>query len=293
MLLAHHSRAYPPHATPAPTHSVEAGILLPTRRNQGSRFVHPRNQGADPVHRGAFSAPRRRRAEPGIRRCPNAEPKISPASIWQARLIDIRCSSLPSSKRGFVPRPLAKQRVRLLSIDATRVRVSSICATRVRIPSIQRRFPRPDGAEPNPEFTDVQTPNPGSRRCPNPEPKISPASIWQARLIDIRCSSLPSSKRGFVSRPLVQQRVRVSSIRATRVRIPSIQGRFLRPDGAEPNPEFADVQTPNPGSRRCPNPEPKISPSSSRRAPGEQPSSSRRTRLTKPTGFNPAEPIPP
>ena len=99
------------------------------------------------------------------------------------------------------------------------------------------------------------------------------------------------SRRAFCC-PRGATRVRVSSICATWVRVPSIQGRFPRPDGAEPNPEFADVQTPNPGSRRCPNPEPKISPSSSRRAPGEHLASSRRTRLTKPTRFNPAEPIP-
>ncbi len=102
------------------------------------------------------------------------------------------------------PRRTPSRRAFCCPRGATRVHVSSIRASRVRIPSIRGRFPPPDGAKPNPEFTDGQTPNPGSHRCPNPEPRISPASIWQSRLIDIRCSSRPSSKRGFVSCPLAQ-----------------------------------------------------------------------------------------
>lgn len=98
MLPAHRSRACPPHATPAPTHSVEAGVLLPTRRNQGSRFVHPRIQGAGSVHPGAFSAPRRRGAEPGIHRRPSAEPRIPPMS--KSRTQDLIGEHLASSRQA-------------------------------------------------------------------------------------------------------------------------------------------------------------------------------------------------
>lgn len=190
-VLAHHSRVYPPHATPAPTHSVEAGVLLPTRRNQGSCFGPLRNQGSCFVHSRIQGADSVHRANEGS----------SPVR-WRSS--------------GFASCPLTQQRVRLLSIDATRVRVSAICATRVRVLSIQGRFPRPDGAKPNPKFADVQIPNPEFADAQTPNPRShrraagKPVSPNQPDSTPLSPSPVNTGPYQQVRKPLLSRRIRTS-----------------------------------------------------------------------------------